>query len=69
MAQIEDVATLAPYRGRGLARAVVTAALGEALAAGDELVFILADDGDWPKDWYARLGFVLRGRRYLFTRA
>lgn len=57
IAQIEDVATLTAYRGRGLARAVVSAATDAALQMGHELVFIVASDGDWPKELYARLGF------------
>ena len=42
-----------------------TAAIDAALDDGHELVFIVADDDDWPKDLYARLGFdpsAARGR-------
>jgi GNAT superfamily N-acetyltransferase len=46
IAQIEDVATLPAYRGRGYASAAVQRAVEEALAAGHELVFIVADDGE-----------------------
>jgi ribosomal protein S18 acetylase RimI-like enzyme len=66
--QIEDVGTLRRYRGRGLARALVLHALGEARAAGCDLVFLLADDEDWPKDFYGRLGFVPVGRYFAFLR-
>lgn len=58
VAQIEDVATLERYRRRGHSRAVVTRALWEAKCA-HELVFITAEEDDWPKDWYGRLGFEL----------
>jgi ribosomal protein S18 acetylase RimI-like enzyme len=68
-AQIEDVATLEPYRGRGYARAVVLRAAAEARAAGAELVFLLADDEDWPKELYRKLGFDELGRTYEFTAA
>ena len=68
IAQIEDVETVARHRRRGFGRAVVGTALATALEAGDDLVFILADESDWPKDWYARMGFVQRARRWLFTR-
>ena len=54
-AQIEAVMTLAEYRGRGLARAVVTHALDE--AAGHSLVFLTADPDDWPWRLYEKLGF------------
>jgi GNAT superfamily N-acetyltransferase len=68
VAQIEDVGTLRAFRRRGLARAVCVAAIEAALAAGHELIFIVADDGDWPKDLYARLGFTAVGRPWCFTR-
>jgi predicted GNAT family acetyltransferase len=61
-AQIESVMTLEPFRGRGLASAVVTAALRDARAREHSLVFLCADDGDWPKELYAKLGFGVSGR-------
>jgi ribosomal protein S18 acetylase RimI-like enzyme len=57
VAQIEDVNTLEPFRGRGLARQVVSFAAQEALARGADLVWLIADDNDWPKELYAKLGF------------
>jgi RimJ/RimL family protein N-acetyltransferase/predicted GNAT family acetyltransferase len=66
-AQIEDVNTLAPYRGRGLGRAVVQRALEEA-RAGANVVFIEALDDDWPKELYARMGFQQVAERHLFLR-
>ena len=68
IAQVEDVATRRDFRRRGLARATVTAAVDAALAMGHELVFIVADDDDWPKDLYARLGFDPVGAVWAFTR-
>ena len=68
VAQIEDVATLRAHRGRGLARATVSAAVEAALAMGHELIFIVADDEDWPKDLYAKLGFNPMGIAHTFTR-
>jgi ribosomal protein S18 acetylase RimI-like enzyme len=67
LAQVEDVGTLERYRGRGLARAVCCAAIDAALAAGHEHVFIAADDDDWPKELYGRLGFDTIGRESSFT--
>jgi GNAT superfamily N-acetyltransferase len=55
--QVEDVATLAPARERGLAQAVVLAALAEARAADPDLIFLVADGTDWPQLMYAKLGF------------
>ena len=67
-AQIEDVATHPGFRGRGLASAVVLRAAAEALAAGHDFVFLIADDGDWPKELYGRLGFAPLGRKWQFLR-
>jgi GNAT superfamily N-acetyltransferase len=66
VAQVEDVVTREAFRGRGLARAVVSLACD--LAAGHELVFLVADAADWPKELYARLGFDPVGREWTFTR-
>jgi ribosomal protein S18 acetylase RimI-like enzyme len=55
--QIEDVATLAGHQNRGLARAVIDAAIAASRAAGHDLTIVVADADDWPKELYARLGF------------
>jgi ribosomal protein S18 acetylase RimI-like enzyme len=68
VAQIEDVATLPGHRGKGYATAVVLRAAEEARRAGAELVFLVADDEDWPKALYARLGFDPVGLSYKFIR-
>jgi GNAT superfamily N-acetyltransferase len=65
-AQVEDVYTAPEYRGKGLASALVTHAVSVAQQAGHDVVFILADDDDWPKHLYARLGFTPMGRRWVF---
>ena len=56
-AQVEDVYTAPEARGGGHARALVTHAADVAREAGHELVFIVADDDDTPKQLYERLGF------------
>ena len=66
--QIDEVTTVEQYRRRGLASAVVQAAVGASLDAGAELTFLVADEGDWPKGWYERLGFEPIGRRYELLR-
>jgi ribosomal protein S18 acetylase RimI-like enzyme len=68
MAQVEDVATLEEHRGQGYASAVVMRAVREAQAAGADLIFLVADDEDWPKELYERLGFEIVGRSYKFIR-
>jgi len=65
-AQVEDVYTVPEARGRGYARALVWRAVELARAAGHDLVFITADENDWPKRLYARLGFRAVGRVWQF---
>ena len=67
-AQVEDVVTAPTYRGRGHASALVVHAVAEALAGGNDLVFLAADDEDWPKELYARLGFEPIGHTWAFLK-
>ena len=60
--QVEDVGTLREARRRGLARAVVLAAIRASQEAGHETTFIVADANDWPQLLYHRLGFETVGR-------
>lgn len=57
LAQVEEVATLPSARQRGLAQAVVLAAIDAARAAAAETIFLVADATDWPQLMYGRLGF------------
>jgi GNAT superfamily N-acetyltransferase len=66
--QVEDVNTLERFRGRGLASAIVVAASTWARNRGADLVFLVADDEDWPKALYRRLGFDELARSWGFTR-
>lgn len=65
-AQVEDVYTVPEARRRGFARALVIHAAARALADGNDLVFIVADDDDWPKHLYRRLGFEPLSRLRVF---
>jgi GNAT superfamily N-acetyltransferase len=67
-AQVEYVDTLEEFRGRGVARAVVLRSIEAALEAGARHVFIVADEDDWPKELYERLGFDRIGRTWQFIR-
>jgi predicted N-acetyltransferase YhbS len=67
LAMIDEVGTLIAHRERGLARAVVCAAIAEAHASGARLIVIPADADDWPQLMYARLGFVPAGRQVSLT--
>jgi ribosomal protein S18 acetylase RimI-like enzyme len=68
VAELDNVHTLVRARGRGVASALVHHAVEEARAAGADLVFLIADDADWPKELYAKLGFDPLGRYWQFRR-
>jgi RimJ/RimL family protein N-acetyltransferase len=65
--QIEDVEVLAEFRGRGLGRALVQHALEEARREND-IVWLQALADDWPRELYAKLGFVVVDRDDVYTR-
>jgi ribosomal protein S18 acetylase RimI-like enzyme len=66
--QVENVVTQPAHRGRGHGTAVVHRALAESARLGNDLHFLLADDDDWPKEWYRRLGFEPVGVLYEFLK-
>jgi GNAT superfamily N-acetyltransferase len=68
-ALVDNVGTLRTQRRRGLARAAVAAAVERARAQGCDPIVIPADVDDWPKDLYARMGFVPLGIQVSFTLA
>jgi GNAT superfamily N-acetyltransferase len=63
---IEDVYTVPEERGRGHARMLVTHATALARSAGYELIFVIADDKDWPKNLYYKIGFRPLGTIWIF---
>ena len=65
--QIENVTTLAAYRRLGYSRALVSLALRESLAA-NSLTFLVAEGADWPRHFYARMGFADLGGYCEFNR-
>jgi GNAT superfamily N-acetyltransferase len=67
-AQVEDVYTAPEARGHGHARALICRAVQLARETGHDLIFIVADDRDWPKLLYRRLGFTPLGRIWQFHR-
>ncbi|WP_066374400.1 GNAT family N-acetyltransferase [Herbidospora mongoliensis] len=65
LAQIEDLVTHPDHQRRGHARALVREAIHR---AGGLTVFMEADQDDWPKDFYGRLGFTTIGRTNHFRK-
>jgi len=68
VAQVEDVGTLPRARRRGLAQAVVLAAVAAARRDGAEEIVIAADADDWPHQLYAKLGFEPVGEATVLRR-
>ncbi|HET9124743.1 MAG TPA: GNAT family N-acetyltransferase [Solirubrobacteraceae bacterium] len=68
VAFVDQVATLRAHRERGLARAVMGAALKAAASWDADLVALFADAEDWPQVFYASLGFRTVGRQTVFHR-
>ena len=66
---VEQVATLAAHRERGLGKAVTVAAMSAAIAWGAELIMVPADREDWPQLIYAGLGCETVGTVTSFFRA
>ena len=63
--QIEEVVTVEDRTRRGYAGTVLRTALD--LATDCPLFFLVADADDWPRRWYARLGFRELGHTHSFT--
>lgn len=68
LAQVENVCTFEEYRNRGVASSVIMAGIERAEADGTDLVFLLADEEDWPKALYEKLGFEAVGYIYEFLK-
>jgi ribosomal protein S18 acetylase RimI-like enzyme len=59
---LDNVVTMPEFRRRGVASSTVLAAVQASRAAGDDAVFLLADEHGRPRDLYERLGFREAGR-------
>jgi len=68
VAYLDDVVTMPAFRRRGVASATVMAAVRAALAEGNGLVFLLAEQGGAPARLYERLGFRTRAQVETFHR-
>ena len=67
IAMVEQVATLPVARERGLAKAVVSAAVPAGGEWGADLITVPADADDWPQLLYSRIGFAPVGVEATFT--
>ncbi|MFP5299092.1 MAG: GNAT family N-acetyltransferase, partial [Actinomycetota bacterium] len=65
--QVENVMTFPEFRNRGIASSLVNAGLRLGYSAGADLGFLIADDEDWPKLLYSKLGFAPVGHMHEFT--
>ncbi|WP_338074534.1 GNAT family N-acetyltransferase [Kineosphaera limosa] len=66
-AALEAVMTDPRHHGQRLAGAVVAEAIDRARRAGCDLLVLEASADDWPRHWYARLGFQDVGTRWVAT--
>jgi GNAT superfamily N-acetyltransferase len=66
---VEDLFTLRHHRGRGIARALIRYCVADARARGAREVSIGAEPSDWPRRWYAALGFDPTLLRLAFHRS
>ena len=66
--QVEDVATSRSHRGKGLARAVVSAGARASDVAGNDLTFVVADDGETTPELYRKTGFEPIGFKRRFVK-
>jgi len=69
IAQLESLYAHAGMRGRGYARSLVLEAQRRVRSAGLGLSFLVADLDDWPRKWYARLGYEESHRVHEFSRS
>lgn len=67
-AMVEEVSTLPGYRERGLAKAVVSAAIAAARQWKADMIIVPVDAEDWPQLMYAKLGFEPVGEHSTFLR-
>jgi len=58
VAKIESLYVTPAARGLGAGAALLGRALGSAIDARDDLIYLVAAADDWPRHMYARLGFV-----------
>ncbi len=68
-AWLDALETEPASRGRGHARALVRAAVARARDAGCDLIALDTWSADWPRTWYARLGFREVGSALVAVRA
>lgn len=64
IAKIEDFMVLDKYQRRGIGRTIMNYLLNKALDAGVELIYLVADEDDTPKEMYINMGFEKVYDRY-----
>lgn len=59
--RLQDVDILPKYQGRGFGNQLLAAICEQAMTAKLDGLCLMAKANDWPKDWYARFGFIKVG--------
>jgi N-acetylglutamate synthase-like GNAT family acetyltransferase len=68
MTELDAVAVHPDFRQRGLGNDLVRAAISCAHSLGIGRIALTALTDDWPRTWYANLGFTEVDQMYTFTR-
>ncbi|MBA2694160.1 MAG: GNAT family N-acetyltransferase [Rubrobacter sp.] len=58
LGRLQDVDILPRFQGRGFGNELIAAVVREDRRSGYSSICLRADADDWPKKWYARLGFT-----------
>lgn len=62
--KIEDFAVLPDYQRRGIGTAIMKDRIDHALSGNAEMIYLVADEEDTPKEMYRRMGFEKVGETF-----
>ena len=64
IAKIEDFVVLPSYQRRGVGTTILKYIMDQALSSGADVIYLVADEDDTPKEMYLKLGFEKAGDSY-----